>query len=83
MIAETCNDALSVIYPSPFIRNESKEKGEAHVKVMKTQWEKFGSRFEAVLAANGGAFMVGIELTYADVLVAHCLTWFVEEVPIL
>jgi hypothetical protein len=39
-----------------------------------------GGRFEAILINNGSKFMVGTALTYADILVAHVLTWFVEEV---
>ena len=83
MIAETCNDILSQALQAPFRKNDGKEQAETHLKAMRVHWEKFGSRLEAVIAANGGAFMVGNELTYADILVAHCLTWFVEEVTTL
>ena len=50
---------------------------------MKAKWAKVSSRFEAILIRNGGIFMVGQAMTYADVLVAHSLTWFVEEVRLV
>lgn len=50
---------------------------------MKAKWVKVSTRFEAILIRNGGTFMVGQAMTYADVLVAHSLTWFVEEVRLL
>ena len=50
---------------------------------MKAKWAKVSSRFEAILIRNGGTFMVGQAMTYADVLVAHSLTWFVEEVRLV
>ena len=50
---------------------------------MKVKLAKVSSRFEAILIRNGGIFMVGQAMTYADVLVAHSLTWFVEEVRLV
>lgn len=50
---------------------------------MKAKWVTVSTRFEAILIRNGGTFMVGQAMTYADVLVAHSLTWFVEEVRLL
>ena len=50
---------------------------------MKAKWAKVSTRFEAILIRNGGTFMVGQAMTYADVLVAHSLTWFVEEVRLV
>jgi glutathione S-transferase len=47
---------------------------------MKNKWVQFSTRFEAILKLNGGIYLVGSSLTYADILVAHVLTWFVEEV---
>lgn len=46
---------------------------------MKEKWSRFGKRFEEILSENGGVYLVGSSLTYADVLVVHLLTWFVEE----
>lgn len=60
--------------------DDAAQQWEAHKKVMADKWATFGARFEAVLKANGGEYMVGQSLTYADILVAHCLTWYVEEV---
>lgn len=53
---------------------------EEFLESMKAKWGKVSTRFEAILIRNGGTFMVGQAMTYADVLVAHSLTWFVEEV---
>lgn len=79
MIAEACHDAISVVVSAPFKRSHGAEEGAAHKQLLVSKWSKFGPRFEAVLAANGGKFMVGQALSYADVLVVHCLTWYVEE----
>jgi glutathione S-transferase len=46
---------------------------------MKEKLSFVGSRLEAVLKANGGNYLVGESLTYADILTAHAVTWYVEE----
>ena len=56
---------------------------EEFLESMKAKWDKVSTRFEAILIRNGGTFMVGQAMTYADVLVAHSLTWFVEEVRLV
>ena len=48
--------------------------------MMKEKWIGTSSKLEAVLARNGGEYFVGKAMTYPDVLVAHLLTWYVEEV---
>ena len=54
---------------------------DLHLTAMQDKWKNvFGPRFEAVLAANGGKVLVGKNLTYSDILLTHCFTWFVEEV---
>lgn len=80
MICETCRDLISVVAGAPIVRfrgigNEVAE----NVKRMKQKWSRFGLYFEDILSRNGGIFLVGSALTYADVLVSHLLTWFVEE----
>ncbi len=40
----------------------------------------FGAKIENILSQNGGTYLVGKDLTYADIMVAHVVTWFVEEV---
>ena len=80
MIAEMCDDVLSLAVKAPFVRNNGQEAGDKHIQSMKEHWMKYAPRFEAVLAANGGSFMVGDRMTYADVLMVHCLTCYVEEV---
>ena len=64
-------------------KGESESQWEEFLESMKVRWAKISSRFEAILIRNGGTFMVGQAMTYADVLVAHSLTWFVEEVLLL
>lgn len=78
MISEACRDLVIIACQAPFQRY----RGDAsvHLSFMKDKWSVFGARFEAVLQRNGGEYLVGNALTYADVLVAHVLTWFVEEV---
>jgi glutathione S-transferase len=47
---------------------------------MRSRWALIGARLEAILVHNGGKYLAGPSLTYADILVAHALTWYVEEV---
>jgi glutathione S-transferase len=56
-----------------------KKETTQHIAKMIEVWTKFSSRYEVILQRNGGEFLVGKELSYADVLVAHALTWYVEE----
>ena len=81
MLAEACRDLVIIACQAPFQRYKGGEGQSAtlHIEFMKEKWTVFGSRFEAVLQRNGGRHLVGAGLTYADVLVAHVLTWFVEE----
>lgn len=79
MIAETIKDLLPLLCGAPFARVNSKEALEKHVTSMKDKWLFVGGRLEAVLKANGGSFLVGEKMTYADILTAHAVTWYVEE----
>ncbi len=81
MLAETAFDLLKLMTPFPFLRGtpaEAEQKANARKK-----WEEQGSRLEMYIERNTkkgkGAYLVGNSVTYADVLVAHVLTWFVEE----
>ena len=62
------------------MNGESGDAWNEHLALMKGNWEKVSARFEAILKRNGGRYLVGESMTYADILVAHLLTWFVEEV---
>jgi glutathione S-transferase len=64
----------------PFIRKKSPEDLESQSRLVKVKWQKLSARFEAILRKNGGVYLVGESLSYADILVAHMTTWFVEEV---
>lgn len=83
MVAEMVSEILGLAVRAPFARNSGEEAGQKHIAAMKEKWNKYAPRLEAVLAANGGIFMVGDRMTYADVLVVHCLTCYAEEVTSL
>jgi len=80
MIAETVRDLITLVAGTPFARRRGPEELEKHMKLLKEKWQARASRLEIGIKANGGQFLVGKTVTYADVLVAHCLTWYVEEV---
>ena len=80
MIAETVRDLIGLVAGTPFARRRSPADLEKHIKLLKEKWQARGARLEHGLKANGGTFLVGKSVSYADILVAHCLTWFVEEV---
>lgn len=61
-------------------KGENEDSWNEYLEQLKKKWEAFSERFEAILKMNGGVYMVGEATTYADILVAHALTWFVEEV---
>lgn len=48
---------------------------------MQARFVKFGPRFEARLASNGGEFCVGTRLSFADVVLAEALTSYLEWLP--
>lgn len=64
----------------PFIRKKSPEELDSHIRLARVKWQKLAARLEAILRKNGGVYLVGESLSYADVLVGHLTTWFVEEV---
>lgn len=67
----------------PFVRKKSLEELESHVRLAKVKWQKLAARLEAILRKNGGVYLVGENLSYADILVGHMTTWFVEEVSFI
>lgn len=79
------NDTLPLVIQLPFIRKRCTDAGSNeelvhHEKLAKVKWLKMGTRLDSILKANGGVYLVGNGLSYADILVAHMTTWFVEEV---
>jgi glutathione S-transferase len=78
-IAEAINDLIVSILPLAFKRT-SPEGLKAAQQLAKDKFHAFATRFETILTENGGVYLVGSATTYADILMAHCLTWFVEEV---
>jgi glutathione S-transferase len=82
MVAEAVNDVLPLVMGVPFLRKKSlpTEEFESQMRLAKVKWHKLSSRLEAILRKNGGVYIVGESLSYADVLVGHMTTWFVEEV---
>mmetsp|Transcript_17774 Transcript_17774/g.17854 ORF Transcript_17774/g.17854 Transcript_17774/m.17854 type:complete len:253 (-) Transcript_17774:155-913(-) len=79
IIADAIADLVSIAYSAPFRKCLSDEDACRNQTLMEERWESVGSRLEALLIGNGGKFMVGSSMTYADILVAHCITWYVEE----
>lgn len=81
-MAEAVNDVLPLVMSVPFLRKKSLpiEEFESQMRLAKVKWHKLSSRLEAVLRKNGGIYIVGESLSYADILVGHMTTWFVEEV---
>jgi glutathione S-transferase len=80
MIAETVRDLINLVAGTAFARRRGAADLEAHIRTLREKWQARASRLELGIKANGGQFLVGKSVTYADVLVAHCLTWYVEEV---
>ena len=77
-MAETINDLIMQLTSMPFIRNDH-ERLESVKNAAREKFKVMGSRFESLLEQNGGTFLVGSALTYVDILLAHAITWFVEE----
>lgn len=51
------------------------------VSNMRRSFAKFGPRFEARLVANGGQYIVGTRLSFADVVLAEALSSYLERLP--
>lgn len=79
MLAEMVRDVVGMTLGAPFMRAKGEESKQKVLETMRTNWKKFGSRFEVVLVANGGEYLVGNSLSYADILLVHALTCYVEE----
>ncbi len=54
---------------------------EIAIRSMQARFAKFGPRFEARLASNGGDFCVGKRLSFADVVLTEALTSYLELLP--
>ena len=54
---------------------------EVAMAAMAARFQKFGPRFEARLASNGGDYCVGDRLSFADVVLAEALTSYLEWLP--
>ena len=75
MIAECILDLVKVMTAIPFLRDKGQDVG-----IMAEKWLKMAPRLEYCIASNAGSpYLVGESVTYCDVLLAHVLTWFVEE----
>ncbi len=49
--------------------------------IFKFQWAGMGKRFEAIQAENKiSIYMVTENISYADILMAHLVTWITEVV---
>lgn len=88
MIAESVHDLLVPALAAPFRKYSGTPEDYAkHKKLMLDKWNFIASRYEAIMQSNVNdekkpeprGVMVGTDLTYADILVAHLTTWYVEE----
>jgi glutathione S-transferase len=83
MIACNIIDVVSPLLRAPFTRAQGEEAEAKHKEVLKASWIKGGTRLEMCIERNKkkgkGAFLVGDCVTYVDVLLAHCVTWYAEE----
>lgn len=78
MISEAINDLIMQLTSMPFVRNDP-ERLEVTKHSAREKFKVMGARFETILEKNGGVFLVGNSLTYVDILMAHAITWYVEE----
>lgn len=79
MIVEAVNDVLIFCIKEPFEKLKSSEEYANYIELMRTKWDFAASRFEGILRISGRAKHIACDqLTYADVLVAHAATWFIE-----
>lgn len=78
MISETISDMIRQLTSLPFLRNDQ-ERLEVAKNAAVEKFKVMGVKFEALLEKNGGVFLVGNSLTYVDILMAHAITWYVEE----
>ena len=78
MISEAINDLIMQLTSMPFVRNDP-ERLEVTRHAAREKFKVMGARFETILEKNGGVFLVGNSLTYVDILMAHAITWYVEE----
>lgn len=79
MIAESVNDLLPLCLSEPFVKRKSPEEYEKHLALMRAKWDFAATRFEGILRISGRSkHFASDQLTYADVLVGHATTWFVE-----
>lgn len=79
---ESIRDMLSPVMGAPFMRYKFKndeEKLSEFKQSMHDTFSKNALNFEQILTKNGGLYLVGDNMTWADILLVHALTWYVEE----
>ena len=78
------SDFLPLLLRLPFVRAADDPENLAEfMETIKLKWQTTGSVLERQLKANPNGVFVGSEISAADILVAHCATWLVEEVRYL
>jgi len=84
-IAEAIRDVRGFCVAAPFERKRALEAGgkfesspEFDAK-LKKGFATLMERLEKILVQNGTGWLVGEHMTYVDVLLAHTVTWYVEE----
>lgn len=81
MIAESVKDMLPLLTGAPFKRHNGVNPEKISQEI-REKWAGLAPRYEAILEGNGKKFLVGDSLTYTDVLMAHAITWVVEETEV-
>lgn len=76
-IAGCCDDLASGPMGHAFRENKEEHK----VKVCEPLFKKFGFYLDKLIRDNGTGWSVGESLTYADILIAECLTSYEEFMP--
>lgn len=78
-------DMTAPLMRAPFERAKGEEADKAHKKVLIAAFDKGAVRLEMCIERNtrkgnkGAAYLIGDCITYADIMLAHMLTWYAEE----
>ena len=79
---ESIRDMIGPVMGVPFMRyrlKNDKVKLTEFKETMIDTFHKNATNFEQILTRNGGLYLVGDSMTWADILLVHALTWYVEE----
>ena len=72
MILDTISEAVEKYIPDMFEKDEAKKK-ELHDKYMADVFPNFVATMESFVVKNGGNFLVGSDVTVADIYIMHIM----------